>query len=598
MTSSKNTTYDFGTLALHGGQSPDPTTGSRAVPIYQTTSYVFHDTEHAERLFSLDEPGNIYSRIGNPTVDVFEKRMALLEEGVGAVATSSGMAAITLSILNLASAGDEIIAGTNLYGGTFNLFAVTLPRYGINVTFVDPTNPDNFKKAITNKTKAVYGEIIGNPGLQVLDVEAVAAIAHDAGVPLIVDNTFATPHVCKPIQLGADIVVHSATKWIGGHGTSIGGVIVDGGRFNWNTNKYPEFTEPDISYNGIRYAIDFGTLAFITKVRVQLLRDFGASLSPQNAFQLLQGLETLHVRVERHNENAAEIARHLENHPAIEWVSYPGLESHPTHELAKDIFKHGYGSIIVFGIKGGKEAGKALINNVSLWSHVANVGDAKSLIIHPTSTTHQQLTKEQLKETGVSEELVRLSVGIEALDDIQNDLDQALTKATGIGTPEDNVIVINDEGIIRWALNAASERVIQEGQEINRQKTLAIVGLSGKEARPSYRLARKMQRLGYKIIPVNPRETEILGEKAYPDLNSIPIPIDIVQVFRSPEAAIGVAKEAVKVKPKLFWLQEGVVSPEAAEIVREAGIQVVHNRCTYKEAQRLRGTISTYACEL
>lgn len=598
MTSSKNTTYDFGTLALHGGQSPDPTTGSRAVPIYQTTSYVFHDTEHAERLFSLDEPGNIYSRIGNPTVDVFEKRMALLEEGVGAVATSSGMAAITLSILNLASAGDEIIAGTNLYGGTFNLFAVTLPRYGINVTFVDPTNPDHFKKAITNKTKAVYGEIIGNPGLQVLDVEAVAAIAHDAGVPLIVDNTFATPHVCKPIQLGADIVVHSATKWIGGHGTSIGGVIVDGGRFNWNTNKYPEFTEPDISYNGIRYAIDFGTLAFITKVRVQLLRDFGASLSPQNAFQLLQGLETLHVRVERHNENAAEIARHLENHPAIEWVSYPGLESHPTHGLAKDIFEHGYGSIIVFGIKGGKEAGKALINNVSLWSHVANVGDAKSLIIHPTSTTHQQLTKEQLKEMGVSEELVRLSVGIEALDDIQNDLDQALTKATGIGTPEDNVIVINDEGIIRWALNAASERVIQEGQEINRQKTLAIVGLSGKEARPSYRLALKMQRLGYKIIPVNPRETEILGEKAYPDLNSIPIPIDIVQVFRSPEAAIGVAKEAVKVKPKLFWLQEGVVSPEAAEIVREAGIQVVQNRCTYKEAQRLRGTISTYACEL
>ncbi|GIN92464.1 hypothetical protein J22TS1_35150 [Siminovitchia terrae] len=596
----KNTTYDLETLALHGGQAPDPTTGSRAVPIYQTTSFVFHDTEHAERLFALDEPGNIYSRIGNPTVDVFEKRMALLEDGVAAVATSSGMSAITLSILSLASAGDEIVAGTNLYGGTYNLFAVTLPRYGINVKFVDPTDPENFKTAITNKTKAVYGEIIGNPGLQVLDVEAISEIAHESGVPLIIDNTFATPHVCKPLQLGADIVVHSATKWIGGHGTSIGGVIVDGGRFNWNTKKFPEFTEPDASYNGIRYAVDFGTLAFITKVRVQLLRDFGAALSPQNAFQLIQGLETLHIRVERHNENAARLAENLENHPAVEWVSYPGLESHPSHGLAKEIFNNGFGSIIVFGIKGGKEAGKDLINNVSLWSHVANVGDAKSLIIHPASTTHQQLTKEQLEETGVTESLVRLSVGIESLRDIQNDLDQALIKATGIGEGEGKSVLINDEGVIRWALNSATERVLENGQEITRQKTLAIVGLSGKEARPSYRLARKMQRLGYKVIPVNPRETEILGEKAYPDLKSVPYPIDVVQVFRTPEAAIGVAKETVEVnpKPKIFWLQEGVISPEAAEIASKAGIPVVYNRCTYKEAQRLRGTISTYACEL
>lgn len=598
MTQSKNATYDLETLSLHGGQAPDPTTGSRAVPIYQTTSFVFHDTEHAERLFALDEPGNIYSRIGNPTVDVFEKRMALLEDGVAAVATSSGMSAITLSILNLASAGDEIVAGANLYGGTYNLFAVTLPRYGINVKFVDPTNPNNFKEAITSKTKAVFGEIIGNPGLQVLDVEAVAAIAHDAGVPLIVDNTFATPHMCKPIQLGADIVVHSATKWIGGHGTSMGGVIIDGGRFNWNSEKYPEFSEPDTSYNGIRYAVDFGTLAFITKIRVQLLRDFGAALSPQNAFQLLQGLETLHIRVERHNENAAELASYLEDHPAVEWVNYPGLESHPSHELAKNIFANGFGSIIVFGIKGGKETGKDLINNVSLWSHVANVGDAKSLIIHPASTTHQQLSKEQLEETGVKEELVRLSVGIESVRDIRNDLDQALFKATGIDSGKDREIVVNDEGIISWALSSANERVIQDGQEITRQKVLAVVGLSGKEARPSYRLARKMQRLGYKIIPVNPRETEILGEKAYPDLKSIPVPIDVVQVFRSPEAAIGVAKEAIAVKPKIFWLQEGVISPDAAQIAMDAGIPVVHNRCTYKEAQRLRGTISTYACEI
>ncbi len=508
-------------------ESPDPTTGARAVPIYQSTSYVFHDTEHAERLFALDEPGNIYSRIGNPTVDVFEKRMALLEDGVAAVATASGMSAITLSILNLASAGDEIVAGVNLYGGTYNLFAVTLPRYGINVKFVDPTDPENYKKAITDKTKAVYGEIIGNPGLQVLDVEKVANIAHEAGIPLIVDNTFATPYGCKPINLGADVVVHSATKWIGGHGTSIGGIIIDGGRFNWNSDKYPAFTEPDPSYNGIRYAIDFGTLAFITKVRVQLLRDFGAALSPYNAFQLIQGLETLHLRVERHNRNALQLANYLNTHPAVEWVTYPGLESHPSHSLASSILENGFGSIIVFGIKGGKDAGRSLINNVSLWSHVANVGDAKSLIIHPASTTHQQLSKDKLKETGVTEELIRLSVGIESIRDIQNDLDQALAKATGIGEDTKKHIVVNDEGVIKWALNSAYEKVTENGKEITRQKTLAIVGLSGKEARPSYRLARKMQRLGYKIIPVNPRETEILGKKAYPDLKSVPVDIDI-----------------------------------------------------------------------
>ncbi|WP_018930959.1 PLP-dependent aspartate aminotransferase family protein [Gracilibacillus lacisalsi] len=598
MTDFKRSTYDPETIHLHGGQAPDPTTGSRAVPIYQSTSYVFHDTEHAERLFALDEPGNIYSRIGNPTVDVFEKRMALLEDGVAAVATASGMSAITLSILNLASAGDEIVAGVNLYGGTYNLFNVTLPRYGINVKFVDPTDPENFKEAITDKTKAVYGEIIGNPGLQVLDVERVSEIAHDAGVPLIIDNTFATPFGCKPITLGADIVVHSATKWIGGHGTSIGGIIVDGGRFNWNSEKYPAFTEPDPSYNGIRYAVDFGTLAFITKVRVQLLRDFGAALSPFNAFQLLQGLETLHIRVERHNQNAQELAEYLENNEAVEWVRYPGLESHPSHDLAKRILNNGFGSIIVFGIKGGRDAGRDLINNVALWSHVANVGDAKSLIIHPASTTHQQLTKEELEETGVSEELVRLSVGIESVRDIKNDLDQALVKATGIGEEKEKQIVVNDEGIIKWALNSPYERYIENGEEVTRQKTLAIVGLSGKEARPSYRLARKMQRLGYKIIPVNPRETEILGEKAYPDLKSVPVEIDIVQVFRSPEAAVEIAKEAIEVNPKVFWLQEGVVSPKAEEVALEGGLQVVHNRCTYKEAQRLRGTISTYACEI
>ncbi|UTR11668.1 aminotransferase class V-fold PLP-dependent enzyme [Evansella sp. LMS18] len=589
-------TYNVETVLLHGGQSPDPTTGSRAVPIYQTTSYVFHDTEHAERLFALDEPGNIYSRIGNPTVDVFEKRIALLEDGVASVATASGMAGISLAILNIAGAGDEIVAATNLYGGTYNLFSTTLPRYGINVKFVDPTDPQNFKEAINENTKAVFAETIGNPSLHVLDIEGVAEVAHEAGIPLIIDNTFATPYVCKPLTLGADIVVHSATKWIGGHGTSIGGVVVDGGRFNWQSEKFPGFNEPDRSYNGLSYAKDFGTLAFATKLRVQLLRDFGASLSPFNAFQLLQGLETLHLRVERHNENALKLAELLSGHPAVEWVNYPGLSSHESHEHASKVLTNGYGSVLNFGIKGGREAGRKLIDSISLWSHLANVGDAKSLIIHPASTTHQQLSDEELVATGVTEDLVRLSVGIENVEDLFKDLDQALSKATGHGNK--NSTVINDEGIIKWALSSPKEQVETENGTEERQKTIAIVGLSSNEARPSNRLARKMQRLGYKIIPVNPRETEVLGEKAYPDLKSVEGPIDIAQIFRSPEAAIELAREAAEVRPKVFWLQEGVISEEAAAIAKEAGLEVVHNRCTYKEAQRLRGTIATFACEI
>lgn len=593
-----NQSYELETLLLHGGHAPDPTTGSRAVPIYQTSSYVFHNTEHAKRLFSLDEPGNIYSRISNPTVDVLEKRIALLEDGVAAVATSSGQAAISLTILNLAHAGDEIVAATNLYGGTYNLFAVTLPKYGIKVHFVDSTDPENFRKAITPKTKAVFAETIGNPSLQVLDIERVADIAHEAGVPLIVDNTFASPSLCKPIEWGADIVVHSATKWIGGHGTSIGGLVVDGGRFNWNSEKFPGFTEPDPSYNGIRYANDFGTLAFITKLRVQLLRDFGSCLSPFNAFLILQGLETLQLRMEKHTKNAKDVADYLSNHPAVEWVTYPGLESHPSYELAKKYLKNGDGAVVVFGIKGGRDAGKKFIDSLSLWSHLANVGDARSLVIHPASTTHQQLSPEQLKATGVSEELVRLSVGLEAVRDLTNDLNQALIKATGVSKDGKKEIVVNDEGVIRWALSSATEKVVVDGVEQERTKNLAIVGLSSNPSRPSHRLAVKMQRLGYRIIPVNPRETEVLGEKAYPDLRSVPEAIDIVQIFRSPEAAIELAREAADVRPRIFWLQEGVISEEAATIAKEAGLEVVHNRCTFKEAQRLRGTIATFACEI
>ncbi|MRG85626.1 O-acetylhomoserine aminocarboxypropyltransferase/cysteine synthase family protein [Salinibacillus xinjiangensis] len=417
------------TLLLHGGQEPDPTTGSRAVPIYQTTSYVFRDTEHAQNLFGLQEEGNIYSRIMNPTVDVFEKRVALLEGGTNAVGLASGMAAISLSILNIASAGDEIVAATDLYGGTFNLFSVTLPKYGINVKFVDPKDPENFRKAINSKTKAIFAETIGNPSLHVLDIEAVANIAHENEIPLLIDNTFATPYSCRPIEWGADVVIHSATKWIGGHGTVVGGVVVDAGKFNWNNEKFPDFVEPDRSYHGIRYGIDLEGAAFGTKLRVQLLRDLGPCLSPQNAFQLIQGLETLHLRVPKHNENALEVANFLQNHEDVEWVSYPGLSNHPSYSLSEKYFEQGPGSIIVFGIKGDREAGRKVVDNIELWSHLANVGDAKSLIIHPASTTHQQLSAEELKQAGVTEEFIRLSVGLESPKDLIADLDQAIKKA-------------------------------------------------------------------------------------------------------------------------------------------------------------------------
>lgn len=420
------------TLLLHGGQQPDPVTGSRAVPIHKTTSFVFKNTEHAQNLFALAETGNIYSRITNPTVDVFEQRIALLEGGTAAVALTSGMAAIAFSILNIAGAGDEIIAAENLYGGTFNLFAHTLPRYGITVKFVDSTNPENFRAAVTDKTKAFFAEIIGNPSLNVLDVENVAAIANEVGVPLLVDSTFATPYGSNPIKHGAHVVIHSATKWIGGHGTTIGGVVIDGGNFNWESDKFPGFTQPDVTYHGLRYGIDVPSVAFAVKLRVQLLRDFGPTLSPEAAFSFLQGLETLHLRVPKHNENAQKIAEYLENNEEVTWVNYLGLESHPSHELAKKYLQNGFGSILTFGVKGGKEAGRNIIDNIEIWSHVANVGDAKSLIIHPASTTHQQLTPEDLVKSGVSEDLIRLSVGLEAVEDLQTALEKVLLEKTNV----------------------------------------------------------------------------------------------------------------------------------------------------------------------
>lgn len=416
------------TQLLHAGQKPDPVTGAIAVPIYRTTAYAFESTEHAQKLFALQETGNIYSRIMNPTVGAFEERVATLEKGTAAVAVSSGQAAISFSILNIAGAGDNIVAASSLYGGTYNLFATTLPRYGITTTFVDESNPENFRNAINDHTKALYAETIGNPSLNVIDIEALAAIAHENGIPLIIDNTFPSPYGSNPIDFGADIVIHSATKWIGGHGTTIGGIVVDAGRFDWTQGRFPGFTEPDTSYHGLRYGIDTAQAAFATKFRVQLLRDFGPTLSADAAFNFIQGLETLHLRVERHNENAVKVGEYLKAHPFVDYVNYPGFEAFASHDLAKKYLKNGYGSILTFEIKGGRDAGRDFIDNVELFSHVANVGDARSLIIHPASTTHQQLSAEELKNAGVSEGLIRLSIGLENVEDIIADLEQAFAK--------------------------------------------------------------------------------------------------------------------------------------------------------------------------
>jgi O-acetylhomoserine (thiol)-lyase len=425
------------TLVLHAGQeTADPTTGSRAVPIYQTTSFVFKSTDHAANLFALKEFGNIYTRIMNPTNDIFETRVAAIEGGSGALGVSSGQAAQALGLLAITRVGDEIVSANNLYGGTYQQFHYTFPKLGRKVTFVESTKPDEFKKAITKKARAIYAETIGNPKLDVPDFEAIAKIAHDAGVPFVVDNTVGVGLI-RPIDLGADITVLSATKYIGGHGTSIGGVIVDSGKFDWGNGKFPEFTEPDPSYHGLKFWETFGNfpglgnVAFIIKVRVQLQRDLGAALSPFNAFLFLQGLETLPLRVKRHSENALKVAQFLKGHRLVNWVNYPGLEDHPSHKLAVKYLKGNFGGLVGFGIKGGLEAGKRFINSVTLLSHLANIGDAKSLVIHPASTTHQQLTREEQEETGVTEDFIRLSIGLEDIEDIKEDIDQALKKAAG-----------------------------------------------------------------------------------------------------------------------------------------------------------------------
>ena len=421
---------NFDTVALHGGQEVDKTTNSRALPIYQTTSYVFNDSQHAANLFGLKEFGNIYTRLMNPTTDVLEKRIALLEGGIGALAVASGQSAITLAILNIAKPGDEIISSTALYGGTYNLFAHTLTRLGIKVKFINSNDSRDFNKAVTDNTKLIYAESIGNPKLNITDIKAMADVAHSHNIPLIIDNTVPTPYLLRPIDHGADIVVHSAKKFLGGHGTSIGGLIVDSGKFDWTgSGKFPEFTEPDPSYHGVIYSEAFANLAFILKARLQLLRDMGPAISPFNSFLLLQGIETLHLRVQRHSENALKVAEFLKRNNNVNWVNYPGLKDNPNYDIAKKYLPKGQGAIIGFGIKGGLDAGVKFIDNVKLLSHLANIGDAKSLVIHPASTTHQQLTSEERTATGVTDDFIRLSIGLEDVDDIISDIEQALEAA-------------------------------------------------------------------------------------------------------------------------------------------------------------------------
>lgn len=422
-----NKKYSFETLQVHGGQTPDKETGARAVPIYQTTSYVFENADHAAARFALKDAGNIYTRLTNPTTSVVDERIALLEGGTAGITVASGSAAIYYAVLNIAGAGDEIVSASTLYGGTYNMFSVTLPKIGIKTVFVDPDDINNFEKAINEKTKAVYIESIGNPNANLIDIEKVAEIAHRHNLPLIVDNTFGTPYLIRPIEYGADIVVHSATKFLGGHGTSIGGVIVESGKFNWKNGKFRDFIEPDIHYNGIVFG-DLGGMAFTTKIRAQILRDTGACISPFNSFLLLQGIETLSLRVERHVENTRKVVEYLNNHPKIEWVNHPEVEGNKYNELAKRYFPKGAGSIFTFGIKGGLEAGKKFIDSLNLFSILANVADAKSLVIHPASTTHAQMTEEEQKVSGIAPELIRISIGIENINDIIEDLEQALAQ--------------------------------------------------------------------------------------------------------------------------------------------------------------------------
>ena len=574
--------FGFETRQLHAGQRPEPNTGARAVPIFQTTSYVFEDPESAAAYFNLQEYGNTYSRIMNPTVAVFEERVANLEGGCGAVAFASGIAAQAAALFTLLQPGDHVVSSSALYGGTVNQLKHLLGKMSVELTWVDPDDPDAWRQAVRANTKAFFAETIGNPAGNVLDIETVASIAHSRELPLVVDNTFATPYLCRPIEWGADIVIHSATKFIGGHGTSIGGVVVEAGTFNWSNGRFPVVADPSPAYHGLQFHETFGTYGYLMKLRAETLRDLGAALSPFNAFLFLQGLETLSLRMERHVGNALAVAAFLESHELASNVTYPGPPSSRYRPLVEKYLPRGAGAVFSFDCAGGRTGGQDLIRGVTLWSHLANVGDAKSLIIHPASTTHRQLSDDELRAAGVGPGTVRLSVGTESAEDLIWDLEQgfALRRRDG-GKGKEGGDGMTD--LARYQDPLTIQRVLHTA------KTIAIVGLSNNELRASYFVGYYLKRHGYRVIPVNPREAEILGQKCYPSLLDVPEPIDIVNVFRAPDALPAIAREAVAIKAGALWCQFGVINGEGARIAEDGGVTVIMDRCLKVEHARYLG---------
>ena len=575
--------FEFDTRQVHAGQRPDPNTGARAVPIFQTTSYVFEDPDSAAAYFNLQEYGNTYSRIMNPTVAVFEERMANLEGGCGAVAFASGIAAQAAALFTLLSPGDHVVSSSALYGGTINQFKHMLRKMSVDLTWVDPDDIGAWKAAVRDNTKAFYGETIGNPAGNVLDIEAVARVAHDHSLPLLVDNTFATPFLCRPIEWGADIVLHSATKFIGGHGTSIGGVVVDSGQFNWSNGRYPVIANPSPAYHGLEFHETFGTYGYLMKLRAETLRDLGACLSPFNAFLFLQGLETLSLRMARHVENALAVASFLQSHDLVSHVTYPGLPTSAWRPLVDKYLPRGAGAVFSFDCRGGRAAGQEFIRGVTLWSHLANVGDSKSLIIHPASTTHRQLNDQELRAAGVGPGTIRLSVGIEAVDDLIWDLAQGFRTGCCVYGNRGGFSMTPPFDLSRYQDPLTIQRVLHNS------RTIAVVGLSRNELRASFFVGFYLRRHGYRVVPVNPREQEILGEKSFASLADVPVPVDVVNVFRAPEALPGIAREAVAIGASTLWCQFTVINEEGARIAEAGGLSVVMDRCLKVEHARYVG---------
>ncbi len=580
--------FGFETRQVHAGQRPDPNTGARAVPIYQTTSYVFEDPESAAAYFNLQEYGNTYSRIMNPTVAVFEERMANLEGGCGAVAFASGIAAQAAALFTLLRPGDHVVSSSALYGGTVNQFKHLLGKLNVGLTWVNPDDPDAWRGAVRENTKVFYAETIGNPAGNVLDIEAVASIAHEHRLPLMVDNTFATPYLCRPMEWGADIVVHSATKFIGGHGTSIGGVVVDSGSFDWSNGRYPVIAEPSPAYHGLQFHETFGTYGYLMKLRAETLRDLGAAMSPFNAFLFLQGLETLSLRMARHVENSVAVANYLKSHQLASMVTYPGLASSGYRPLVDKYLPRGAGAVFSFDCRGGRAAGQDFIRGVSLWSHLANVGDSKSLIIHPASTTHRQLSDDELRAAGVGPGYYPAlgRNGVDRRSDLGPRAGIRACRGRGDQRGSGGMSALANSpsfDLTRYQDPLTIQRVLLNARRI------AIVGLSKNELRASFFVGYYLKRHGYEVIPVNPREPEILGAKSFKSLVDVPGPIDVVNVFRAPDAVPGIAEEAVKIGAGSIWCQFGVINEEGARIADAGGVSVIMDRCIKVEHARYAG---------